>query len=348
MKFDVNNNQRDIFKMFFNFKVIIFFSVFLLARETWAVTCTVNTSSVTVNAGTFTVQRDAIIGTPISNLITGANNLLISCNTNHQTIGGISLRSVTTLSQTFPSYNGNGVFSTGLNGVGTIMGTYGTTQGFGTINLNKYVPPNNSGATIGGLGSPTSSMPFTVFGKNIFQLIKTNNTISSGVINMKVAEMYATGTASFTSIPVYLIGTVNVLACSVSTPNVNVTLPTVNVNSFTGVGNTLGDTPFSVLLQCDAGAKINATMNFTQDSDTTNQSVAAVTGKGGAGIASGVGIQLLYGGVPLNNNTQTLLKTTNGGLELPAGAFSVRYFQTRSTVQAGNANTTAMMTLTYQ
>ncbi len=165
---------------------------------------------------------------------------------------------------------------------------------------------------------------------------------------MKIAEMIPTANASFNPVPVYISATVNVLACSVSTPSVNVVLPTVNTSSFTGTGNTQGDTPFTIGLQCDANARINATLNFTQDGDTTNQSVAAVTGKGSAGIASGVGIQLLYGNTPLKNNVLTFLKTSSGGQELPAGAFTARYFQTKSTVQAGTANTTATMTLTYQ
>lgn len=143
-------------------------------------------------------------------------------------------------------------------------------------------------------------------------------------------------------------GGINPMTCLVRTPNINVTLPTISAGSFTSIGKTLGDTNFTVGLQCDANTRINAAMNFTQDSDTSNQSVAAVSGKGSAGIASGVGIQLLYGSIPLNNNTLTFLKTSSGGQEFPDGAFTARYFQTKSSVLPGNANATATMTLTYQ
>lgn len=333
------------------FRAIALLPLVLFASEAWAVTCTVNTPSVTINAGTFTVQRDAVIGSSISNVITGPNNRLITCSSPKGDGAGLYLHSATGLSPAYPSNGTGGVFTTGLSGVGSVVGSDGSTNAGGTW-PNRYLPADiASSVAVGGLGSISGPTSVIISGKNLFQLIKTDTSISSGVINTKIAEMQATSYNSaniIATIPVYITATINVLACSVSTPNVNVVLPTVNANSFTGVGNTLGDTSFTVGLQCDAGAKINATMNFTQDSDTADQSVAAVTGKGGAGIASGVGIQLLYGSTPLKNNTLTLLKTSSGGLELPAGAFSARYFQTQSTVQPGDANATATMTLTYQ
>jgi len=334
------------------FRVLALLPFTIFAQETLAA-CTVNTSSVTINAGVFTVQRDAAIGSPISGLITGSNNKLMTCSIPSNNGVAARLRAITGISASTPSYDGNGVFSTGLSGVGTVVGASGVTSytgstaGPGSIDRLHYILPDNNPQSIGGVGG-TGSFNLTISVQNLFQLIKTDSTTSSGVINIKIAEMFSIGQTGFTTIPVYLTATVNVLACSVSTPNVNVSLPTVNSGSFTGVGNTLGDTSFTVGLQCDAGAKVNTTMNFSQDSDTTDQSVAAVTGKGSAGVASGVGIQLLYGSTPLKNNTLTLLKTSSGGLELPAGAFSARYFQTKSTVQAGTANTTATMTLTYQ
>ena len=331
------------------YRVIALLPLVLFARETWAITCTVNTSSVTINAGTFTVQRDAAIGSTISGTITGNNNKIVTCNTNYQTLGGVGLRAVTGLNSNTPSYNGNGVYNTTVSGVGTLIGTAATVgPGLCSSSGTGYITSTQNWMYAGGCGSPNSNTNFTIYEQNLFQLIKTASPLASGLINMKIAEFFPTRTANFNAIPIYLTATVNALACSVSTPNVSVTLPTVNVGSFTGVGNTLGGTPFTIGLQCDANARINATLNFSQDSDTTDQSVAAVTGKGSAGVASGVGIQLLYGSTPLKNNTMTLLKTSSGGLELPAGAFSARYFQTKSTVQAGTANTTATMTLTYQ
>lgn len=330
------------------YKIIALFITFTFSQEIYAVSCTVNTPSVTINAGTFTVQRDTAIGQSISNSIAGPSNKIISCTTNYERVGGMAWRSVTPLS----TYGGDGVFTTGVTGIGTRIGSTSTINcpyvPGGSLTTTYYFTSSQTSRSFGGCGNINSNVPFTYYVQTLFELIKTANSISSGTINIKIAEMYSTGTANFATIPVYLTATVNVLACSVSTPNVNVTLPVVNANSFTGVGHTQGDTPFTVGLQCDAGAKINATLNFTQDNDTTNQSVAAVTGKGSAGVASGVGIQLLYGSTPLKNNILTLLKTSGGGVELPAGAFTARYFQTKNSVQPGNANTTATMTLTYQ
>ncbi|ENC9862336.1 hypothetical protein ABLG29_005821 [Klebsiella variicola] len=337
-------------------KFIAMLSIISLPNDVWATTCTHgNTASVIVNAGTITVQRDAPLGLPISDFITGTSNFLATCNSNaDRSYGGMNIQSVTPVAPT-PNYQGNAVFSTGLQGVGSTIGTVAhiVWSTGSTFDRNYYIPTGSTRYDIGNGGGSTY-FTFTVTAANQFRLIKTANAISSGIINIKIADMIAmidhNGSiqSSFAAIPVYLNATINVLACSVSTPNVNVMLPTVNSNSFTGVGHTQGDTPFTVGLQCDAGAKINATLNFIQDNDTTNQSVAAVTGKGNTGVASGVGIQLLYGSTPLNNNTLTLLKTSGGGIELPAGAFTARYFQTKNSVQPGSANTTATMTLTYQ
>ncbi|HGM6627007.1 TPA: fimbrial protein [Serratia marcescens] len=337
------------------FRVIALLPLALFARETWAANCTSNTSSITVNAGTFTVQRDASIGSPISNVIYGARNTITCIKdwSGPNSSGGIGMRRVTDVNSTTPTYNGNSVFNTSLSGIGTIMGASADAncngqQGGNVSNFMQPMHVNTGMRIVGCAGGSSTGTTLRFNYQNMFQLIKTASPLSSGVINIKIAEIIPTSSASFNPVPVYLSATVNALACSVSTPNVNVTLPTVNTNSFTGTGNTQGDTPFTIGLQCDANARINATLNFIQDGDTTNQSVAALTGKGSAGIASGVGIQLLYGNTPLRNNVLTFLKTSSGGQELPAGAFTARYFQTKSTVQAGTANTTATMTLTYQ
>ncbi|MGL5389647.1 MAG: fimbrial protein [Serratia sp. (in: enterobacteria)] len=143
-------------------------------------------------------------------------------------------------------------------------------------------------------------------------------------------------------------GTITTVACSITTPNVNVPLDPVLASSFTAVNSTRGDTPFTIGLECDAGARINASLSFTQNTGTSNNSVIQLTGAGTPGVATGVGIQLLYGSTILKNNTNVVLKTSTGGQEFPAGAFTARYFQTAGTVTTGDANATATLNLTYQ
>lgn len=135
--------------------------------------------------------------------------------------------------------------------------------------------------------------------------------------------------------------------CTVTTSNLNVPMDGIYSTSLSGINSTAGDTPFTVGLTCDKWAKITGSLSFTQNADTANNSVIALTGAGSTGVAKGVGIQLLYNDSPLSRNTNVVLKTSAGGVEFPAGAFTSRYFQTQGTVLPGSANATATLNLTF-
>lgn len=99
-------------------------------------------------------------------------------------------------------------------------------------------------------------------------------------------------------------------------------------------------------LNCDSGANINAMLTGIQNPDLSDDSVLALSGQGSEGVASGVGVQLLYNGSPLRLNRNMVLKQTSGGQEsLPITA---RYYQTQKSVSTGTANTSATLILTYQ
>lgn len=332
---------------------ILLILIFFTSRVWATTTCTTGTPAITINVGTITVQKDSSIG-PISGIFEGPQ-VTYNCEVEYETRADVNLdlASVTTADLNTPGYNNKGVFTTGISGIGVVLASIGDLRwaGGGVDGKLWYILPGKTSVVINNYsGFYFSPKYMSANVTNMIQLIKTSNAISSGVMNVKIANNVMRNTSGSNSvlIPVYLTGTVNVVACSLSTPNINVNLPTINVKSFTAIGKTQGDTPFTVGLQCDVGTKINATLKFTQDTDTTNQSVAAVIGKGSAGSASGVGIQLLYGSTPLNNNTLMFLKTSSGGMELPAGAFTARYFQTKSVVKPGDANAMATLMLTYQ
>ncbi|MFP2412591.1 fimbrial protein [Citrobacter braakii] len=105
---------------------------------------------------------------------------------------------------------------------------------------------------------------------------------------------------------------------------------------------------YTIDLNCDAGARINASLSGTQSAETANDSILALSGAGMSGVASGIGIQLLYGNTPLKLDNNIVLKTSAGGQEFPPGAFTARYFQTKNNVTAGSANATATLNITYQ
>ncbi|GAK27248.1 fimbrial protein [Serratia liquefaciens FK01] len=136
------------------------------------------------------------------------------------------------------------------------------------------------------------------------------------------------------------------VACDLNSTSINVPLGDVLDIKFTGVGVTTGDKVFNVGLTCDKDAKINVALAGTQNSEASDTSVLALTNAGQTGTAKGVGVQLLYGGVPLKINNNILLKTSPGGQEtLP---FTARYYQTNKQVTAGKANSSATLNITYQ
>ncbi|MHB7569440.1 fimbrial protein [Citrobacter braakii] len=143
-------------------------------------------------------------------------------------------------------------------------------------------------------------------------------------------------------------GQVIQLACSLNSSTITVPLPDALGSAFTGRGTTKGDTAFTINLNCDAGTRINASLSGTQSAETSNNSILALSGAGTSGVASGIGIQLLYDNTPLKLNNNIVLKTSAGGQEFPPGAFTARYFQTKDNVTAGSANATATLNITYQ
>ncbi|MDU2942913.1 MAG: fimbrial protein [Citrobacter sp.] len=143
-------------------------------------------------------------------------------------------------------------------------------------------------------------------------------------------------------------GQVIQLACSLNSSTITVPLPDALGSEFTARGTTKGERTFTIDLNCDAGARINASLSGTQSAETSNDSILALSGAGTSGVAKGIGIQLLYDGTPLKLNNNIVLKTSAGGQEFPPGTFTARYFQTKDNVTAGSANATATLNITYQ
>ncbi|HHB1450056.1 TPA: fimbrial protein, partial [Serratia odorifera] len=96
--------------------------------------------------------------------------------------------------------------------------------------------------------------------------------------------------------------TVTQLACSLNASNIQVPLGDVLATEFTGVGTTLKPKAFNVGLNCDANAKINVSLGGTQSAESSDSSILQLTNAGSAGVAKGVGVQLLYNNTPLKLN----------------------------------------------
>ncbi|HEI8868023.1 TPA: fimbrial protein [Serratia odorifera] len=190
------------------------------------------------------------------------------------------------------------------------------------------------------------------FGSSI-EFVKLKPSVSSGVITTipKVSVSYALNNqAGVYDLPIMWNGTGKVnltaVACAIGASNINVPLGDVLVTNFTGVGATPVSKGFNVGLNCDANAKVNVSLSGSANADIANSDILALTNAGTAGVADGLGVQILYNGSPLKRDTNLLLKTSAGGVE--TFPFAARYYQTKSVVKPGKANATATLNLTYQ
>ncbi|MDK9357759.1 fimbrial protein [Lelliottia sp. V106_10] len=178
-------------------------------------------------------------------------------------------------------------------------------------------------------------------------VVKTGNITSGSFTGGLIAHM--SGDDGVTTLTVNMTGgNVSEVACSITTPKLTFPLGALPASEF---GSTIGFTPSetntqNLGLNCDAGANINVQLNGTQNPDISLNSVLALSGQGSAGTASGLGVQLLYNGTPLEINKNIVMAQSEGGQEmLPITA---RYYQTKTTVMPGDASASATLTLTYQ
>jgi len=279
----------------------------------------------TFNFGNVIVQRDTPVGTVLASASSGAiagGVTLFGCTTAWAI--NLDLTKFTTLSGV------NGVYQTNLAGVGLKIAISGGTAFPTTLAYN---------------GQTYVSVPAPGI---IAQLVKTSATgVQGGSITPgNVAKISISGSPQYYTNFNIGTSTVTPVACSLQTPSVNVPLGNVQAALFTGVNSTLATTSFNLGLNCDANTRVNVSMSGTQNTDTANTSVLALSGAGNADVAKGVGAQILYNNTPMKIGDNLLLKTSIGGIE--TFSFQARYYQTLATVMPGKANTTATLNVTYQ
>jgi len=293
-------------------------------------TCTTITPQIsTRSVGTINVQRDAPVGTVIfSGAASSTGSYLTGCS--NPLMLGFSMRYN---NATLSSY-GNHVYNTNISGIGIRFSSN-----------NYFENPANTFS----YNAQTSYVDW--FGGKI-ELVVTgpvsSGALTPGVIGVVTLQgndgIYRDGlTTQLTS------GTINALACSITTPQLTFPIGDISASAF---GTTIGTTPTGAQntqnlgLTCTPGTNINVSLSGIQNPDSANTSVMALTGQGTAGTAKGVGVQLLYNGTPLVLNSRLLLKQSSGGQEtLPLTA---RYYQTLTSVESGAANASATLNLTYQ
>lgn len=155
--------------------------------------------------------------------------------------------------------------------------------------------------------------------------------------------------------------TVTGSTCSINSGDENktVTLPTVPVGSFQGVGSNSSahsQQNFSIGLSCQAGIALYATMSdITAPTNTSN-----ILTLSGSSTSSGIGLQLWANGAstpvsfgPGSSVKGNLNQWYIGGNSSSAAAiynipFIVRYVQTSAVLKAGTVNAISTITFSYQ
>lgn len=281
----------------------------------------------TANMLPVVVQRDTPVGTVIESLAFGSSDeKFLGCT------GGSSAYYFMSLFTT-PSAVTD-VYNTNVPGVGVRLAFESSAWSFTSSGYRRTYPNNAGIYTIG----------LTV------SFVKTGN-ITSGIVNSgMLGYAVGDGNMSLKAITVNLTGAkVTQVACSVATEYLSFPIGDVPATNFSSTPGTIpsgGQNTQNLGLSCDPQANINVSLSGTQNPDIPNSSVLALTGQGSAGVASGVGVQLLYNGSPFLLNNRIVLKQSSGGQE--TFPLTARYYQTKSAVTTGTANTSATLNITYQ
>lgn len=189
-------------------------------------------------------------------------------------------------------------------------------------------------------------------GKSMKRKLMTSSVIAS--LMLVAGAAVAADPVSVSGGTVHFEGELVNAACAVSTQSSDqvVTLGQYRTASFTAVGDTTAQIPFSIVLNdCDpkVAATATAAVAFSGQSDITNNNLLAVTSADNGTTASGVGIEIL-------DNTSTALKpdgaTFSTAQALVEGTntlrFSARYKATATSATPGQANADATFIMKYE
>ncbi|MHA0864687.1 fimbrial protein [Enterobacter wuhouensis] len=287
---------------------------------------------VPVTIGTVSVQRDTPVGTVLK-----AVNLTFPltsgyCGDGDGDVGtfntwGLGIYATTT--------SLDKVYATNIPGVGIRQ----SVEKYGTLPVLRLTQPGYVSAISAG----------TV------ELVKTGSVTQSGSLQPGTIMNWGVG-AGNNAPPTFQLmkwnlvsGDIVAIACSMrSGGGLAFPIGDVKAEQFTQIGTYSKETSKADLtLDCDQDANINITLTGTQNSDSSDQSVLALTGQGpDDSVAQGIGVQLLYNDKPLKLNEMLNLKTSAGGQE--SFPITARYIQTKEKVKAGSANATATLNVTYQ
>ncbi|WP_301151257.1 fimbrial protein [Metapseudomonas otitidis] len=133
--------------------------------------------------------------------------------------------------------------------------------------------------------------------------------------------------------------------CRLQNSNITVTLPTANLHHFSGIGSSAREHTFTIPLNCDPDIHVSYRVDGLQITDSV------LKNSEGAGMAKGVGVQLLKGaggGTPLVLGAKAYHLYTGEMAGLSVIPLIARYYQVDTAVTPGQVITTATLTMFYE
>ncbi|SDX27955.1 Pilin (type 1 fimbria component protein) [Collimonas sp. OK242] len=231
------------------------------------------------------------------------------------------------------------VYRTNLAGIGYRL-TYSDGVTFAPAQWTN--PYGQSGSTTSG------GIIYFPPGQFKFELIKTATTVGYGPLS--TGEYGSDNVPGYQAMQIYVTNGGNIQSggCTVDADSVNkvVTLSSVAINKFAGVGSVQGNKAFNLNLSCTtAPPKLLIQFNGIADSSAYPGTLALASGS----TAAGIGIQMLHqNGTPVNLGQFELPVVTvvSPGTRFSMG-FSGQYIQTQPSLKPGSANATATFTLQF-
>lgn len=187
--------------------------------------------------------------------------------------------------------SGNAVYATAIPGIG-IATWFGAGVNNGGSVTGTYIVPASNGGTITTSGACTNYCG--PMGQFRTRLVVTGP-ISAGT--MSYSGVYATSYWSDSKVGSLTInGTTSVVVptCTVQTPSIAVSLPTVSTRAFPSVGAAAGRSAFSIGLQCTGQTSVGIIMSDANNTANTSKNLTLQSGG-----ASGAALQVLWDNKPI-------------------------------------------------
>lgn len=234
---------------------------------------------------------------------------------------------------------GNHVYATGIPGVGMRV-LWDNPKEAGPLG-GIYMGPFKSVPLGRGLNEYFSPHRFT------FELIKTGPMSSGHSKDLAVDIWYSDALVhkiSFSNTQL----TISNMGCKVAEPVQSVELDPIHQRALPSVGSSAGAKGFAIKLTCDKGVKIAYRV------DGINSRDHILLNDAGAGMAQGVGLQLLRGDAAsttlqlLGARTDVITVPTTEDGQAVSIPLAARYYRTSSDLKAGLIATRATVTLIYE